>query len=142
MHSVTENCPVSATGLEFLPKSLCLCACIVCVCVCVCVCARACASTRMHSCSGHQYSMNMNFDRHNHVITGFQLGLLVENIPFPSCAVSRDAVLLVFFLQGFWANSGLFTEMCLLVFYVTLNMWPSEGLVLCRSVSYQISHSG
>ena len=37
MHSVTENCPVSATGLEFLPKSLCLCACIVCVCVCVCV---------------------------------------------------------------------------------------------------------
>ena len=49
MHSVTENCPVSATGLEFLPKSLCLCACIVCVCVCVCVCVHA--HVRAHACT-------------------------------------------------------------------------------------------
>lgn len=50
-----KNCPVSATGLEFLPNSLCLCACMVCVSACV----------------GHQYSMNFNC--YNHIIIGLQL---------------------------------------------------------------------
>ena len=86
MCSARKTGPVSATGLEFLPNSLCLCACMVCV------------SARV----GHQYSMNFNC--YNHIIIGLRLWILIKAIPPPSQAEFPE---MQFYLPSFHKDFGL-----------------------------------
>lgn len=79
-----KNCPVSATGLELLPNSLCLCACMVCVSACV----------------GHQYSMNFNCYNHN----WFAVMNFNKRYPSPSQAEFPE---MQFYLPSFRKDFGL-----------------------------------